>query len=69
MPGYPFLFDVKASASAKDVVVNVPAEFAPGGGVVVAKADALALAQYLLGLDHTYASEMMAGARSEANRE
>lgn len=71
MPSYRFLFDVKASATPKDVVVNVPAEFSPGGGVVVAKADALALAQYLLGLDHTYASVMMERARpaEEASRE
>ncbi len=71
MPSYRFLFDVKDSAGAEDVVVNVPAGFGPGRGVVVAKADAVVLVHYLLGLDHTYASVLMesAGPAKEATRE
>ena len=71
MPSYRFLFDVKASATTQDVVVDLPSDFAPEQGIVVAKAEALALAQYLLGLDHTYASEMMerAPAPEETSRE
>lgn len=53
MPGYPYLFQVKASAEAGDTVVAVPAGFAPEG-VVVAKPEALDLVAYLLSLDRTY---------------
>jgi cytochrome c oxidase cbb3-type subunit 2 len=54
MPAYPFLFDVKAHADEGDRVVTVPPPHAPEGAVVVATPDALALAAYLKGLDHTY---------------
>jgi cytochrome c oxidase cbb3-type subunit 2 len=57
MPAYPFLFEVKAAAGPKDVIVPLPAPFAPSAGVVVARPDARALVAYLLGLDHTYASD------------
>jgi cytochrome c oxidase cbb3-type subunit 2 len=54
MPSYPFLFEVKAEAAPGDRVVIVPAPYAPGSGVVVAKPEALRLVAYLQGLDHTY---------------
>jgi cytochrome c oxidase cbb3-type subunit 2 len=54
MPPFPFLFDVKPKAEPGDRVVAVPPQFAPTGGVVVAKPAALDLASYLLSLDHTY---------------
>jgi cytochrome c oxidase cbb3-type subunit 2 len=51
MPGYPWYFEVKEKAGPKDVVVPVPPGFAPaGGGVVVARPDAVALVRYLLSL-------------------
>ncbi|HYG45145.1 MAG TPA: cbb3-type cytochrome c oxidase subunit II [Bordetella sp.] len=54
MPAYPFLFRVKNAADKTDVVVNLPPAYAPPGKVVVATQDALDLAAYLIGLDHTY---------------
>jgi len=54
MPAYPFLFQEKDSAEPDDVVVSMPAAFAPESGVIVAKQDALDLAAYLLSLDRTY---------------
>jgi cytochrome c oxidase cbb3-type subunit II len=54
MPPFPFLFEVKPKAEPGDRVVAVPPQFAPTGGVVVAKPAALDLASYLLSLDHTY---------------
>lgn len=54
MPSYPFLFEVKEKAAATDVVVNLPEEFAPPAGVVVARPAAKDMVQYLLELDRTY---------------
>ncbi|MDP2316401.1 MAG: cbb3-type cytochrome c oxidase subunit II [Pseudomonadota bacterium] len=54
MPSYPFLFEVKDAAGPDDRVVTVPAPWGPATGVVVARPEALALAAYLAGLDHTY---------------
>lgn len=54
MPAYPFLFDVKDEAGPGDVVVDVPAPYAPDVGVVVAKEAALDLTAYLMALDRTY---------------
>jgi cytochrome c oxidase cbb3-type subunit 2 len=54
MPSFRFLFETKPKAEPGDRVVMVPREFAPKEGVVVAKPAALALASYLLSLDHTY---------------
>jgi cytochrome c oxidase cbb3-type subunit 2 len=54
MPSFRFLFEMKPKAEPGDRVVTVPREFAPKEGVVVAKPAALALASYLLSLDHTY---------------
>lgn len=55
MPAYRFLFEVKPKAAPDDVVVKLPAKFAPdGGGVVVARQEALDLVAYLKALNHTY---------------
>ena len=54
MPSYPFMFDVKTAAEPGDKVVTLPPGYAPVGKVVVAKPEALDLAQYLIALDHTY---------------
>lgn len=53
MPGYPYLFEHKASAVEGDVVVAVPDEWKREPGVVVARAEALDLIAYLQSLDHT----------------
>lgn len=54
MPGFPYLFEVKPHADPGDKVVMLPPQFAPERGVVVASPEAMALAKYLLSLDHTY---------------
>lgn len=54
MPSYPFLFEVKDTAAEGDKVVSVPAPWGPPQGVVVARPEALALVDYLKGMDHTY---------------
>lgn len=55
MPAYPFLFEQKASAGARDVVVNLPPAHQPQGQVVVARPEALDLVAYLKSLDRTAA--------------
>ncbi len=47
MPSYRWLFITKAKAETGDVVVPVPAPFAPPGETVVATPDVLALVAYL----------------------
>lgn len=54
MPAYPFLFEVKRSAGADDVIVQLPPGQGPAEGVVVAKPAALELVAYLKSLDRTY---------------
>jgi cytochrome c oxidase cbb3-type subunit 2 len=54
MPAYPFLFEHKETAGPDDVVVKLPAEFAPKTGVIVAGEDALNLVEYLIAMDRTY---------------
>lgn len=54
MPGYPFLFEVKAAAAPGDTVVAAPEGFGPPDGVLVARPEALDLVAYLLSLDRTY---------------
>lgn len=54
MPSYPFMFEIKTKAAPGDKVVNLPPGYAPAGKVVVARQEALDLAQYLIALDHTY---------------
>ncbi|WP_025917552.1 cbb3-type cytochrome c oxidase subunit II [Herminiimonas sp. CN] len=54
MPSYPFMFELKTKAEPGDKVVTLPPGYAPVGKVVVARPEALDLAQYLIGMDHTY---------------
>lgn len=54
MPAFPFMFEEKTRPASGDVVVDVPAPFAPKGKVVVARPEALALVDYLVNLNHTY---------------
>lgn len=54
MPSYPYIFEAKNAAEKGDVVVNLPAGYAPAGKVVIAKQEALDLVKYLKSLDHTY---------------
>ncbi len=55
MPAYPYMFEVRqGQAKPGEVVVNLPPAYAKPGQVVVAKPEALALVEYLIGLDRTY---------------
>ena len=55
MPAYPFMFEVRqGQAQAGEVEVKLPPALAKPGQVVVAKAEALALVEYLVSLDRTY---------------
>ncbi len=55
MPPYPYLFETRDGAARPgETVVNLPPAWARPGQVVVAKPDALALVDYLIGLDRTY---------------
>lgn len=50
MPGYPWYFEMKASADDGDTVVPVPKEFLPNDTVVIANEEALDLVHYLQSL-------------------
>jgi len=55
MPPYPYLFEVRqGTAQPGEVVVNLPPAYAKPGQVVIAKAEVLALVDYLISLDRTY---------------
>lgn len=54
MPSYPFLFRHVDEPAEDDKVVYLPGPYAPESGQIVATEDALALAEYMLALDHTY---------------
>lgn len=54
MPAYPFLFRQVEEVPKGAVKVDLPPEYAPGSGVIVARQEALDLVQYLLELDRTY---------------
>ncbi len=54
MPAYPFLFEHKAQAEARDVVVPLPPALQPAGQVVVARPEALDLVAYLKSLDRSF---------------
>ncbi|QBR03733.1 cbb3-type cytochrome c oxidase subunit II [Paraburkholderia pallida] len=54
MPSYPFLFKVVEHPGPNDKVVNLPPQFAPASGRVVASTEAMDLVAYLLSLNHTY---------------
>lgn len=69
MPGYPFLFEIKPAAAPTDVVVTMPPAFAPKAGVLVATPEAVQLVQYLVGLDHTYPSDVLVRAPSTQRRQ
>ena len=47
MPSYRWMYEEKVKAAAGDVVVPVPAAFAPVGKVVIASPDVLAITAYL----------------------
>lgn len=64
MPSYPFLFETRPGPGPDDVVVTMPEGYAPAGGVLVARPDALALVQYLLELDRTYPVDAIPEAES-----
>ena len=50
MPAFPWLFEIRPGAGEGDVVVPVPEEYVPAGGLVVAGPLAQALVAYLLSL-------------------
>ena len=55
MPAYPFLFNERTGPAQKgEVVVTLPPGAARAGVRIVATAEAIALVDYLLSLDHTY---------------
>ena len=59
MPAYPFLFEIRPQARDADTVVNLPPEYRPEAGVIVASRQALDLVQYLLELDRTYPADVI----------
>jgi cytochrome c oxidase cbb3-type subunit 2 len=65
MPSYSWYFEAKDQGGLQDVVVPVPAEFAPPGKVAVAKPEALALAAYLLSLKQLPLKVVTTGGESE----
>jgi len=56
MPAFPYLFDEKRpeDVAAGDRVIRIPGPRAPKGVVIVARAEALALADYLISLKRQY---------------
>ncbi|MGH8533057.1 MAG: cbb3-type cytochrome c oxidase subunit II [Gammaproteobacteria bacterium] len=50
MPGYPWYFEEKNETDFDDVVVPIPAPYAPAGKVVVATENAIAVVRYLQSL-------------------
>lgn len=54
MPGYPYLFEIRPKAEDGEVVVNLPAEYAPTDGVVIARPEALDIVKYLRSLDRSF---------------
>lgn len=67
MPGYPFLFSRVDEATGDSVVVDLPADYAPETGAIIARQEALDLVQYLLELDRTYDVEVLPRAASETD--
>lgn len=57
MPAYPWYFEVKSDSSNGDLVVPVPPQYAPDGGIVVATSDAIAIVRYLQSLAQPELSE------------
>lgn len=54
MPSFPFLFETKPQADKGDVVVTLPAPYAPANAVVVARPDAVDLVKYLVSLNRSF---------------
>ncbi len=54
MPRFPWLFELKAAADPGEPVVDAPAEFRPGGGVITPTREGVDLVEYLRGMDRTY---------------
>lgn len=56
MPSFRYLFEEKEQSAVgpNEYVVPVDAAYVPAGNVVVATPDALALTEYLIGLQHNY---------------
>ncbi len=63
MAAFPYLFERKAPADvrAEDRVVQIPGPRAPQGVVVVARPEAIALAEYLISLNRQYPVNATAG--------
>lgn len=59
MPSYPFLFARVDDVPVNSVVIDLPPDFAPASGVIIARQEALDLVQYLLELDRTYAVDAL----------
>jgi cytochrome c oxidase cbb3-type subunit 2 len=72
MPSFPFLFEEKAPDAVRpgDRVIRIPGPRAPRGVVVVARPEAIALADYLLSLNRQYpvADSSAAGHRLPGGR-
>lgn len=70
MPSYPFLFKITDVVLEEDHVVRLPPAYQPKQGTVIAGPKAMALATYLMSLDHTYPVEALAAekpAQSQQN--
>jgi len=65
MPGFPYLFDERAAGDVRpgERVVRIPGPRAPRGVVVVARPEAIALADYLISLKRQYPVSDSAQAR------
>lgn len=69
MPGYPWLFEVKAEAGPDDFVVPLPDAYAPAEGVVVPNREGEALVAYMLYLRQAPLASAAAGPEAEAGAE
>jgi len=67
MPSYPFLFSQVENPTEANVVVDLPPDYAPSTGAIVARQDALDLVQYLLELDRTYPVDEIPRADAEGS--
>lgn len=59
MPAFPYMFELKESASKDDKVVRVPEAFVPKNKIVVAGPKALALVAYLKSLKRNYPTRQL----------
>ncbi|MDT0634089.1 cbb3-type cytochrome c oxidase subunit II [Spectribacter hydrogenooxidans] len=65
MPAFRFLFETTDVVLNQDREVNLPPDFRPEAGHVIATQDAMDLVQYLLELDRTYETEAIPQASAE----